>query len=323
MNCPGLEQAAAYADGRLDAADSARYLEHCSECDECRRTLAILSLPREEAGVPSDRESRALAALRKSLGGDRERTPRPMRRIVVAAAPRPKASPVGLLIAAALLAGFVGLVLMSKQPPARIPESREIVQREPLVAPPPPRVVEAPPMREVPRPEPLILPQTAELPKPLPPKNDEPKIEPEPAAEAVVREVPKPEELKPVEAPRTPSATVTARVLSELQITDITGTLTVNRKGGKAKERLTGVARLSEGDLVTAEKAASFQVEGRHPVVLTENTQVSMAYVALEQAPWLRLHSGEALVDSTGAARWVVTDGVIAVAVKPAKARFT
>jgi hypothetical protein len=48
-----------------------------------------------------------------------------------------------------------------------------------------------------------------------------------------------------------------------------------------------------------------------------------MAYVPSEQAPWLRLHAGEALVDSTGSARWVVTDGVIAVAVKPARARFT
>jgi len=48
-----------------------------------------------------------------------------------------------------------------------------------------------------------------------------------------------------------------------------------------------------------------------------------MAYVAQEQAPWLKLLAGEALVDSTGSARWVVTDGVIAVAVKPARARFT
>src|SRR5207248_1015122 len=125
------------------------------------------------------------------------------------------------------------------------------------------------------------------------------------------------------EPPRAPSHTVVARALSEVQITDITGSLSVHRKGAKTKERLTGVARLGEGDLVTSEKSASFQVEGRHPVVLTENTTISMAYVAQEQAPWLRLHSGEALVDSTGSARWVVTDGMVAVAVKPARARFT
>jgi len=84
MMCPGPEQAAAYADGRLDAADAARYLEHCSECEECRRTLALLSLPRETAPVPADREARAISALRRSL--DRDRTPRGLRR---PAAPAP------------------------------------------------------------------------------------------------------------------------------------------------------------------------------------------------------------------------------------------
>src|SRR5882672_4210845 len=96
MNCPGSEQAAAYADGRLDAAESARYLEHCADCDECRRTLAILLQPRPESAVPPAMEARAISALRRSL--DRERTPRPFRRMNPS--PRQK-SPAGLLIAAA------------------------------------------------------------------------------------------------------------------------------------------------------------------------------------------------------------------------------
>src|SRR5438128_8532532 len=106
MICPGQEQAAAYADGRLDAAESARYLEHCSECDDCRRTLALLSIPRESSRVPAETEARAIAALRRALDRDRDRTPRPMRR---AAPSRPQTSPVGFVIAAAMLAGFVGL----------------------------------------------------------------------------------------------------------------------------------------------------------------------------------------------------------------------
>src|SRR6185436_12782412 len=335
MNCPGPEQAAAYADGRLDAADSARFLEHCSECDDCRRTLAVLSMPRESVGVPPDVEARALAALRKFLGAERERSAtRPIRRIVVPSAPaaRPQKSTVGFVIAAALFVGFVGLFLMAKQPTPRIAEApREVVRMEPVVAPqPPPLLVEAAPAPELPKPEPQPAPkkEVVGTPRPAP----APKIEdPRPVeffAEPVIRKAPKPEEikpeeLKPEEPPRNPSHTVVARTLTELQITDVTGSLFVQRKGSKVKERLGVVARLSEGDVVTAEKAASFQVEGRHPVVLTENTQVSLAYVAQEQAPWLRLHSGEALVDSTGSARWVVTDGVIAVAVKPARARFT
>ena len=48
-----------------------------------------------------------------------------------------------------------------------------------------------------------------------------------------------------------------------------------------------------------------------------------MAYVPQEQAPWISVQSGEVTVESTGASRWVLTDGQVAVAVKPAKARFT
>src|SRR5258708_10196509 len=102
MNCPRSDQAAAYADGRLDAADSARYLEHCADCDECRRTLAILHQPLPESAVPPAMEARAISSLRRSL--DRERTPRPFRRTNL---PRAHKSPAGLLIAAALLVAFL------------------------------------------------------------------------------------------------------------------------------------------------------------------------------------------------------------------------
>src|SRR5579863_423278 len=109
MNCPGSEQAAAYADGRLDGAESSRYLEHCSECDDCRRLLAMLSLPRDgEAPLPLGAEARALGALRRSLDRGRERTPRPFRRLPPAPA---RSTPVGLVIAAVFLAAFAALVL--------------------------------------------------------------------------------------------------------------------------------------------------------------------------------------------------------------------
>ena len=38
-------------------------------------------------------------------------------------------------------------------------------------------------------------------------------------------------------------------------------------------------------------------------MVLSENSSISMAYVAQEQAPWLKLLCGEAMVDSTGSVR--------------------
>ncbi|HLY10880.1 MAG TPA: hypothetical protein VKW04_16380, partial [Planctomycetota bacterium] len=152
MNCPGSEQAAAYTDGRIDAAESARYLEHCADCDECRRTLAILFQSKGESTVPEAMEARAISALRRSL--ERERTPRAFRRT---SARNPQPSPSGLLIAAALLVGFVGLVLTAKQPPVRVPDYRELAQRasvpEPPIAPgsKPAPVPDAPPDDAVPK----------------------------------------------------------------------------------------------------------------------------------------------------------------------------
>jgi hypothetical protein len=317
MNCPGSEQAAAYADGRLDAADAALFLEHCSDCDDCRRTMAILSQPREETKVPADVEARAIAALRRSL--DRERTPRPFRRPV---AVRPQNSSVGLLIAAVLLVGFVGLVLSVRQQPQRTVETREVASRMPPAGQQYSAEPAPPPLPETPKLEPAPKPEIVEVPKAAVPRTEEPKFEPPPEP-AVARETPKIEETRPEDPPKPVAHTVTARTLTEIQVTDIAGPIMVHRKGAKSKERLSGVARLGEGDVVTAEKAASFQVEGRHPVVLSENASISMAYVPQEQAPWLSVQAGEATDASTGPSRWVVTDGVVAVSVKPAKARFT
>src|SRR5436190_4737539 len=325
MMCPGPEQAAAYADARLDAADSARYLEHCSECEECRRTLALLSFPRETAPVPADREARAISALRRSL--DRDRTPRGLRR---PAAPAPvRTSRLGFGVAAALLLGFVGLLVTAERRPARVSEPRDVIVTVDPQLPPAPQRTPLPQLVAAPAPELALQEPAPKAPVAEAPRNPAPPRLPEEPrfalpVEPPVRVAPKPDDIRPEEpAARPPAHTVVARALTELQITDITGTLMVHRKGAKSKEKLSGVTHLADGDVLSAEKSASFRVEGRHPVVLGENSSISMAYVAQEQAPWLRLHSGEAMVDSTGSARWVVTDGVVAVAVKPARARFT
>jgi hypothetical protein len=63
-------------------------------------------------------------------------------------------------------------------------------------------------------------------------------------------------------------------------------------------------------------------VGGVHPVVLGENTSVSMAWVEQDQAPYLHVRTGEVTVDSTGPTRWVVSDGVVALVIKQAQARF-
>jgi hypothetical protein len=181
--------------------------------------------------------------------------------------------------------------------------------------------VVAPPVRDLPKPEPEPRSEAIVTPRPVAPRIEEPKVET--PAEEIVRGEPKPDEVKPEEPVKSAGQTVVARTLGEIQITDISGVLSIQRKGAKSKERHTGVARLNDGDVLSAEKPASFRIQGLHPMVLSENTSLSIAYVAQDQAPWVRLHSGEALVDSTGPARWVVTDGQITMAVKPARARFT
>jgi hypothetical protein len=112
------------------------------------------------------------------------------------------------------------------------------------------------------------------------------------------------------------------RAFSPVLITDLTGPLSIRRKGAREKERLAGATRLAEGDVLFAEKPSGFRVEGDHPVVLGEGSLVSLAYVAQEQAPYLRIHSGEAVVDSTGPTRWIVSDGRVSVSVQRAVARF-
>ncbi len=317
MNCPESERIAAYAEGRLDAAEEAQLLEHASECDDCRRELAVLMLlPRETASsLPAGIRRRAL----KSVLRAGERSLRPVRRF------HPERSPgFGAVAAAALLLiGFAGVLILfvsggsppapmvqSSRPAAPIPFPAVPVKQEQVAAPPvaPSRAVEAP----------VLAPRPAPAPVPEEKKAD-------PAPESVVLEpLPPPgEERKTGDSPRPSTHAVAPRVLSELQVTDVTGSLTVRRKGSKTSEKLGGVAKLGEGDVVLAEKPSSFHVEGRHPVVLGENTSVSLAYVAADEAPYLHLRSGEAMVDSTGPTRWIVTDGKVALVVKQARARFS
>jgi hypothetical protein len=322
MNCPDSEHVAAYAEGRLDAEEAALFLEHCADCEECRRELAVLEMAREEvpSRVPPAAERRAIRAVLRTF----ERPARHSRHWV-----RERRSYAGLAAAAAIAVAVIGLaVLVQRRPASPIakesprtvaPEVRELPPEPPREAVSPQRPEAAP---EAPRkteaPEPPRRTDVADAPRPPePPRPEERKPEPPP----LVQDEPRSRETK-VEEPPKPAHTVAARTLTELQATDFSGPVTIRRKGSGSKERPVGVVRLGEGDLVTAEKPASFHVEGRHPVVLGENTTVSLAYVAQEEAPYLHIRSGEATVDSTGPTRWIVSDGRVAVVIKQAKARF-
>lgn len=313
MNCPDSEVLAAHAEGALEPEESARLLEHAADCDGCRRELALLELSRAGAGagLPARLRARTLkAALRPS------RAPRfPAR-----AGSRGPAAAFAAAAVVLLAAGLLALAMRRDVRPAPAPKA-PVAKPEPRPeAPAPPR--EEP--RAVARTEPPVLPPVpppAEPPLPAPvpePPKPEPSPLPEPPAEA-----PRPGETRPEPAPA-PAHTIAARALGEIALTDFSGSVTIRRKGAAAKavERPAGMARLAEGDVLASDKGAGFRVGGVHPVVLGENTAVSMAWVAQEQAPWLHVRAGEVTVDSTGPTRWVVSDGAVAVVIKQAQARF-
>ncbi len=323
MNCPGSEMIAAHADGRLEASEAELLLEHCAECDDCRRELAVLSQPLAAKPVPAPLKARTVKAIVRSLERERDRTPLRLRVV-----PRESKAGIGFAAAAGIvltIAAMIALVHMrgnetpdkpriAKQAPLPLPEP-EMPRPERVVPPPPlPKIDEAP-----------RRPQTFESPKTVEPKIEErPRPAPETAPDPVVPPPPpKFDETRPEEPPARPSHTIVARALSDVQVTDVTGTVILKRKGAKEKETLGSVARLGEGDVLTAAKGASFQVDGRHPVVLGDNTSISVAFSAQEQAPWLQIRSGEAMVDSTGPTHWIVSDGRVAVVIKQARARFS
>lgn len=325
MNCPGSEVIAAHADGRLEAPESVLLLEHCSECDDCRRELAILIQAHPARPLPAEFRARTVKAIVRALERERDRTPRHLRAVLARGQRRPG---IGWAAAAAVLvtiAGMIALVQMRtprgaekpnvvKQPPAPLPEPEPPRPERVLPLPPAPKIEEKPRQPEIVVPPKTVAPKVEEKPRPVPETTPDPVVPPPP---------PRFEETRPEEPPSRPTHTIVARALTDVQVTDVTGPVTVRRKGAKEKERLSAVARLGEGDVVTAEKTASFQVDGRHPVVLGDNTSVSLAFSAQDEAPYLHIRSGEAMVDSTGPTRWVVSDGRVALVIKQARARFS
>jgi hypothetical protein len=319
MHCPGSEETAAFEDGRLDAGAEARLIEHAADCDDCRRTLALQVLPRDPSRpLPYEAEVRVLAALRRVLP-PRERAVRPGRW-----GRRPEGFRAGPFIAAAagLLVSVYGLVVLSSRPAdpprraapelAEAPVARPEAERPDLAPEAPPVPVEIPEPAAPPV-EPSAAAVRREVPRPVPP----------PAADPPPREAPPtPAVTRAEEAPPAETVTLQARVLSEIQVTDAGGALTLRRKGAAAKETLRGAARLSDGDLIQTERGGSFHLPGRHALVLGERTTVSIAWSAGEQAPWVRVRSGEAVIDSATPTRWVLSDGRAGATVKPVQGRF-
>jgi hypothetical protein len=314
MTCPESEVLAAHSEGRLDDAESAALLAHAADCDECRRELALL----ETGRIPDAPETPLSARIRARVvpsGSSRAFRPRPLY--------RPRPSYAGLVAAAAVALAIVGAASLGPRttpPPSKVEPEPVVSAPVALPAPVAPRPAPAPAVVAVPLPDPDPEPAPVEVAPPVDPPAP-PAAVPSPAPVAAAA----PGETKTEPPPPAPAPThvAAARTLSELQATDFSGPVTIRRKGSTAKERPAGVARLSDGDVLVAEKAAGFHVDGVHPVVLGEKAEVSLAYAADDRAPWLHVRAGEILVDSVRPTRWVLTDGRIAVTLRQARARFS
>jgi hypothetical protein len=315
MTCPESEVLAAHSEGRLDPAESAVLLEHAADCDGCRRELALL----ETGRIPDAPETALPLRIRAKVIQGPSRPYRPLRPLY-----RPRPSYAGLVAAAAVAIAIVAAAALGPRPD---PEAPHRAAPAPVEAP----VAVAPtPAPVVPRPAPVTVAVPVPEPEAPAPGPDvappaEPPRAPEPVPPVPAVPPPAPRETKaeePVPSPA-PTHVAAARSLTELQATDFSGPVVIRRKAGGAKERPTGVARLSEGDVLVAEKVAGFHVDGVHPVVLGEKAELSIAFAADDRAPWLHVRSGEIVVDSLRPTRWVVTDGRVAVTLRQARARFS
>jgi hypothetical protein len=314
MTCPESEVLAAHAEGRLDAAESTALLDHAADCDDCRRQLSLLETGRipdgPETALPSRIRARVMQTVRPFRPARSFRNPRPSYAALVAAA----GVAVAIVLAAVLNPRPEPAVPRAVPAPLPLPLAAA-PDVAPLPAPAPPNQV--PTIVAVPDPEP-----EARGPEPVAPPAAPPRVEDAAPPPAAAPPAPRETRAEPATPRASPTHAIAVRALTELRATDFSGPVSIRRRGGASKERPSGFARLSDADILVAEKAAGFHVDGVHPVVLGEGAQVSVAYAAEDRAPWLHVRGGEVLVDSLRPTRWVLTDGRIAVTLRQARARF-
>jgi hypothetical protein len=302
--CPESDWFAAYAERKLSDEDVVWLQRHVSRCDDCRRELVIsCTLAEQESHepVPADLENRAKEAVR----GAAERT-RGTRRVRNRTMERVRS----LVFAAAVLAMCAGItyILINKLDQHN-PDVDEVVQKDlPIDKTPKPETPE-PEFADEPKIEwPPVLPDREEELADQPPKSGEfvPREPEEPfAPEKPVAKQPDTPDSKP---DRETVAKTFAKVLKEhnsIMLTDPVGLLSIRRKDRKSAENVNGPTEVSEGDTLLASGPGGFTIEGKHVVVLDENTELSISRVDENHSSWLTVRRGSAIVNSGGESWWL------------------
>ncbi|MHC4605981.1 MAG: zf-HC2 domain-containing protein [Planctomycetota bacterium] len=321
--CPEPEWYSAYAEGRLSEADEAWLRRHASRCEDCRREMALVcsrDSGEPPEAVPEIVQTRVRTAVLRYIERTRAtrhfRTRRQTRTGFARTA----------LAAAAVLAIAVALtfILIEKLRPAG-PE--DPTANEKLEAPTPPEEVVKRKAPESPDDEREIAKTPAEEEKKVKDSAPTPVPEPEKKDEELAGTRKEAEPKKEAPEEREPAGKTFAKVLAAhgpLRITDPSGDLTLRRKGQDEAELVTHPVELSEGDVLTARGPSAFYVNGRHAVVLEENTELTVTHANVddEEGSWLALHTGRATVSSEGE-YWWLSDSRRTVAIESAHSLFS
>lgn len=314
--CPESELIGGYVEGSLTADELWRIENHITVCDDCRREVALLHLHRSAPAEPAELSASVRQNARAAFDRQRYASSGTKRqRSVVARTGSP-----GVFAAAALFVlAAIGVLLWVNSRRQNQPVDEDVVEKPGKVAPKEEQVAEE---KDLPKPPPREWPP--QLPEPEREVTDQPKDEPkpEPKKDDPVVDQPRDEPKKPDD--KKPPRETVARSYDSLTLTDLRGEIALRRKGQAKAEKAGGVVTVGNGDVLTADKPSSFNVEGKYAVVLTESSRVMMALVAKEEAAWLSVEKGGAVVDSggNGGARWILTDGRSVVLVDRTRGKF-
>ncbi|MBI4566505.1 MAG: hypothetical protein HY716_17640 [Planctomycetes bacterium] len=323
--CPTPLAIAAYLDEGLPEAEAASLLDHVSECDMCRRELALTSVAAaREATEDHELHERLRALVLRAV--ERQRLSRRMRtaRIRVRRVSR---VPLALTAAAAVLASMVSAVIYlragedpqprlavrNEKPPASQTDSYRAIPKPPSKpAPPAPQDDPVEPEGD---PEPQDDP--AQIAK-QPPQADAPAPQAMPAPPTTPEPPPSP----PVRPTQTQP--LVRHEYESVTLGDVTGDIAVRRPGTSGKEKLAAGTTVGEGDVLSAEKMASFYLQGAYAIAMVPHSEIVLAAVQGERMPALIVRRGEALVDSASFAgsRWLVGGGGVQLTLDSTRSQF-
>jgi anti-sigma factor ChrR (cupin superfamily) len=279
--CEETEFWARWAEEALDEAERDRAARHLAGCDACRRAVMLARLAGE--GAAPTMSDTARRRVEKAV------IVSPVRRGIlrvwhVAAA-------AAVIVGVSMYFAFrspetpavTGTGPSEESPAANVttpPTPRPVAPAAPGPQPPGTDAPQAPdPVPPAPSPAP---PKTEVVRKPAPPTPD---IVPDPPRDPVVPGRPD---------PRTPDP----KLLAGVPVSDPVG-ISVRRGGGSEAVALTSTDILGQGDVLIAEKAASFSVDGAALVAMEPATQLSVASLS-GQGYLLLMFRGRAFVDTAG-----------------------